>query len=552
MDFVTTIKNQVLVIDGAMGTQVQNLDLTDADYGGVEFKMLPDILVFSHPDAIKGIHLAYFRAGANAVETNTFGATPFRLGEYDFSRLDLTAFADNPYNVDLRALSHEDMAYHMSKRAAEIACDARDEYARDPQYDGRPLFVLGSIGPSNRVLSSTDANLKLSTFDEMMDNFHVQVLGLVDGGADVLLYETQQDILELKAAVMGGAKRDERAGQEAAHHRAGDRRPILEDADLQHGYPCRAGHHAGHWHRRLRHQLQHRPGPDGEDGGEALALQPPAHLRDPQCGPARVRRRQDRLQVPAREDGGDTSGSSSTNTASTSSAVVAARRPSTSARSRIRFARCKPKARTPENGLYLSGPQDAVLLDGSKTLIRFGERLNVRGSIKVRDAVENETGIDHDALEEVVREQVEGLGCTVIDVCMDSNQVDTVAAMVEVVHIQTTDFPGAMCLDSFQVDALEESIKQYPGRPLINSISMEEASPGVLEDRRGARCGQPAQSLLRGPVHGPYGSGRHARGKARSRQPDSRSRAGALWRHARPDFHRRERASPSDRNRSKA
>jgi len=87
MDFLTTLKKQVLVIDGAMGTQVQNLDLTDADYGGAEFKMLPDILVFSHPDAVKGIHLDYFRAGANAVETNTFGATPFRLGEYDFSRL---------------------------------------------------------------------------------------------------------------------------------------------------------------------------------------------------------------------------------------------------------------------------------------------------------------------------------------------------------------------------------------------------------------------------------------------------------------------------------
>src|SRR5690606_235643 len=96
---------------------------------------------------------------------------------------------------------------------AEIACEARDVYAGEDGYDGRPLFVLGSIGPSNRVLSSTDANLTLSSFDEMIDNFYHQVRGLLEGGVDVLLYETQQDILELKAAVFGGHKAMAEAGR---------------------------------------------------------------------------------------------------------------------------------------------------------------------------------------------------------------------------------------------------------------------------------------------------------------------------------------------------
>ncbi|NJL72987.1 MAG: dihydropteroate synthase [Candidatus Competibacteraceae bacterium] len=121
--------------------------------------------------------------------------------------------------------------------------------------------------------------------------------------------------------------------------------------------------------------------------------------------------------------------------------------------------------------------------------------------------MENETGIDHDALEEVVREQVEGLGCTVIDVCMDSNQVDTVATLREVIHIQTTDFRGAMCLDSFQVDALEEAIKQYPGRPLVNSISMEEASPGVLKVDAVIEACNAHNPLYVGLCTGPKGPG---------------------------------------------
>jgi 5-methyltetrahydrofolate--homocysteine methyltransferase len=141
----------------------------------------------------------------------------------------------------------------------------------------------------------------------------------------------------------------------------------------------------------------------------------------------------------------------------------------------------RPKPRNPERGLYVSGPQQAILLDSGQTLLTVGERLNARGSQAVRDAVEGGEVINHDVLEEVVREQVQELGVKVIDVCMDSNKLDTCKALEDVIYRQTADFSGAMSLDSFAIDALGAAVKVYPGRPIINSISMEEVAPGVTK-----------------------------------------------------------------------
>ncbi len=135
--------------------------------------------------------------------------------------------------------------------------------------------------------------------------------------------------------------------------------------------------------------------------------------------------------------------------------------------------------RQPATGVWLSGPQEAVQLNSKEGLIKIGERLNVRGSKKVRDAVESGSGIDEAALEEVVQEQVRDLGLQILDVCMDSNQVDTAATLSQVVHSQCVDFKGVFCIDSFDVAALGAAIQHYPGRPLINSISLEEWEPGV-------------------------------------------------------------------------
>lgn len=480
MNLLDLIRNRVLVIDGATGTMIQDLGLGDEHFGGPDYRMLSDLLCFSQPEAMKGIHRAFLSAGAHAVETNTFGASPMRLSEYDFSGLDLRAFAPNPYGLDPRTLDYQKFAYFLSKRGAEIACEAVAEYRTDPKYDGRPLFVLGSIGPSNRVLSHTKADLKESAFDATADNFYHQVCGLLDGGVDALIYETQQDILELKAALLGGkaAMRDRSRHVPIIAQVTVDQfsRMQIFNTDIHaalvsiagmgidaFGINCSIGPDL--MVRSVEKLARFSPLP--------ISVVPNAGMPESINGKTVFKFPPDQFAACQRqfveEYGVNIVGGCCGTRPEHIRCVAEAVR------------ELKPRPRTPQPGLYVAGMEEAVLLDGSNTLIRIGERLNARGSKKVRDAVENDTGINHDALEEVAHEQIDGLGCEVIDVCMDSNQIDTVKTLQEVVHIQSSGLAGGMCLDSFQVDALAAAVKVYAGRPIINSISMEEASPGRLK-----------------------------------------------------------------------
>ncbi len=506
MDFRELLTRQVVLIDGAMGTQVQALGMTDEDFGGGEFRMLTDLLTFAHPGAVRDIHLAYYRAGANAVETNTFGASPFRLAEYDFSRLDLTAFDPLPDGLDPRTMSREDLAFHLSRRGAETACEAREAYRKDSAYDGRPLFVVGSIGPSNRVLSSTDADLVVSTFDEMVENFRTQVRGLVAGGADVLLFETQQDILETKAGVFGARKAMAEAGVDLpimcqvtvdAFSKMQIFNTDIHAAQVTvdgigittFGINCSIGPDL--MEKTVKRMAQHCPLP--------ISVLPNAGLPVSEAGQTVFRFPPDQfaeyLKRYVEEYGVNIVGGC----CGTTPDHIAALREAIGDRA--------PAERTVKRRTYLSGPQEAVEVDSSESLIRIGERLNVRGSKKVRDAVESDGGIDHDALDEVVHGQVHELGLSVIDVCMDSNLVDTTQVLCEVVHRQTTDFKGAMCLDSFDVGAVEEAIKVYPGRPIVNSFSMEEVAPGVTKVDAVLAATKDHHPMYIGLAAGPKGPG---------------------------------------------
>ncbi|MBN2309364.1 MAG: homocysteine S-methyltransferase family protein, partial [Candidatus Hydrogenedentes bacterium] len=480
MTFLQTLQRQAIVIDGAVGTMVQARGFTDEDFGGAEYGMLTDLLAFARPESLEEIHVEYFAAGAMAVETNTFGASPFRLSEYDFSGLDVRRFRGIPAGVELRTLSYEAFSYHLSRVAAETAVAARAAYRRDAGYDGRPLFVIGSIGPSNRVLSSTDADLRTSTFDTVSESFVHQINGLIDGGVDVLLFETQQDILELKAGIVGAHR---------AMAERGVRLPIMAQVTVDQFSRMQifntdihaalvAVQHMGIDTFGINCSI----GPDlmGKTVEKLARFSPLPISTVPNAGlPVSENGRTVFRFPPERmaellasfvvDHGVSIVGGCCGTTPDHIRATVEALGGRT------------PKPRRPEPGVYVSGPQQAVRLDEGKALTMVGERLNVRGSKKVREAVESGGPIDHAVLEEVVQEQVRGLGVNVIDVCMDSNVVDTTEALKEVVHRQTTDFQGAMSLDSFSVEALAEAVKVYPGRPIINSISLEEVEPGVTK-----------------------------------------------------------------------
>ncbi len=183
------LKTRILLLDGAMGTMLQRHKLTEADFRGDRFKDHGrdlrgnnDLLVLTRPDAILGVHREYLDAGADIIETNSFNAQAISQADYGL----------------------ESIAYELNVAAARLARQAADEFtAKTP---GRPRFVAGSMGPTNRILSiSPDVNnpaFRNLTFDELREAFKTQIRGLVDGGADLLLFETIVDTLNVKAGIV--------------------------------------------------------------------------------------------------------------------------------------------------------------------------------------------------------------------------------------------------------------------------------------------------------------------------------------------------------------
>ena len=167
------LAERVLVLDGATGTGIQARNLTAADFGGPELEGCNENLVRTRPDVVADLHASFLEAEADIIETNTFGGTSIVLAEYDLA----------------------DHAIEMNRRAAEIAKHVAAAYSSE----SKPRFVAGSIGPTTKAISVTGG----VTFDELRESFRGQVIGLVTGGADLLLIETQQDTRNVKAALLG-------------------------------------------------------------------------------------------------------------------------------------------------------------------------------------------------------------------------------------------------------------------------------------------------------------------------------------------------------------
>jgi 5-methyltetrahydrofolate--homocysteine methyltransferase len=182
------IKKNILVLDGAMGTMLQRYNFSEEDFRGERFKDFPhslkgnnDLLSLTQPQAIRAVHAAYFEAGADIVETNTFSGTTIGMADYHL----------------------EDFVYELNYESARIAREVADEFtAKNPD---KPRFVAGSIGPTNRTASMSpdvnDPGYRAVTFDDLRIAYKQQVEALIDGGSDLLLVETIFDTLNAKAAL---------------------------------------------------------------------------------------------------------------------------------------------------------------------------------------------------------------------------------------------------------------------------------------------------------------------------------------------------------------
>ncbi|MGA0212689.1 MAG: homocysteine S-methyltransferase family protein [Flavobacteriaceae bacterium] len=184
----TLLKERILVLDGAMGTMIQKESLEEADFRGERFKDHPcslkgnnDLLSLTRPDLIQKIHRAYFEAGADIIETNTFSST--RVGMVDYQM--------------------EFLAYELNLVSAQIAVEVAKEMSK--KTPNKPRFVAGSIGPTNKTASMSpdvnDPGYRAIHFDELVDQYSEQVEGLLEGGVDLLLVETVFDTLNAKAAL---------------------------------------------------------------------------------------------------------------------------------------------------------------------------------------------------------------------------------------------------------------------------------------------------------------------------------------------------------------
>ena len=193
--YLDALEKKVLVFDGAMGTSLQNQNLTAEHFGGEQYNGCNDYLVISYPEAVEKVHRSFLEVGVDVLETDTFRSNRITMAEYGL----------------------QDRVIEINETAARLARRLADEYSnKDTSYtvqdsvsrnsypvSPHPRFVAGSIGPSGKLPSANDPDLSNVTFDELVDVFREQAVGLIRGGVDVLLIETSQDILEVKAAIIG-------------------------------------------------------------------------------------------------------------------------------------------------------------------------------------------------------------------------------------------------------------------------------------------------------------------------------------------------------------
>jgi 5-methyltetrahydrofolate--homocysteine methyltransferase len=393
LPLLRAMQERVLVCDGAMGTMIQNAGLTADDFEGNDG--CNELLVRTRPDVIKAIHAAYFAAGADCVETNTFGGTRLVLNEFDLG----------------------DEAYSLNRTAAELA----KEVAREFSTPERPRFVLGSVGPTTRLVS-----LGHITFDDLLANYEEQIGGLLDGGVDGILIETCQDILQVKCATIAANRAAHKRGVADPHPRPGHRRDHR--------------HHAGR-HRHRRRPRRHRvaapstssastapPAPTSWSSTCAtsaattrlVSVQPNAGLPQNVDGravyhltPAELAKAHHRF---ASEFGVSLVGGCCGTTPAHISAIAEAVKD-------LRPAGPRPTHFTPQ----LASLYGAVPLDQDSGPLLVGERTNANGSLKFKELL---LAGDWDGIAELAKEQA-AEGAHVLDVCVAYVGRDEVRDMTE-------------------------------------------------------------------------------------------------------------------------
>jgi 5-methyltetrahydrofolate--homocysteine methyltransferase len=464
--YLAAVDARVLVFDGAMGTNIQRFHPTAEDYGGKSLEGCNDHLVLTRPDIIQSIHESFLEVGCDVVETCTFQSTPHRLREWGI----------------------EEKTRELNVAAARLARAACDKFSTPD----KPRFVAGSIGPTGLLLSSSDPVLSNTTFAELEENYYTQAKYLVEGGVDVLLIETAQDILEVKAAISGFEKLFAEIGRRVAVQAQvtlDTSGRMLLGTDIASamttlealridiiGLNCSTG--PEHMREPIRYLASNslRPVscipnaglPLNTGTGDAVYPLEPAPMADMLgqfveqfgvrivggcCGtrPEHLKAIVDRVSATRRL--GDSA------TRPEGDAAPVADRPSPTAGS-TRGSRI-PRA---------SSAMRATDFDQNPKPLLIGERVNAQGSRKVKRLL---LADDYEAIADVAREQVDS-GAHVLDVCVAvTERADEAEQMAKVVKLLSMTVDTPLMIDSTEPAVIQRALETIPGRAIINSINME-------------------------------------------------------------------------------
>ncbi|MDY8111063.1 methionine synthase [Fulvimarina sp. 2208YS6-2-32] len=459
------VSERILVLDGAMGTEIQLLGLGEDDFRGHRFGNCDchlqgnnDLLNLTQPAAIEAIHYSYAMAGADILETNTFSSTTIAQADYGM----------------------EDQVYELNRDGARLA---RRACLRAEQKDGKRRFVAGALGPTNRTASiSPDVNnpgYRAVTFDDLRIAYAEQLRGLIDGGADIILIETIFDTLNAKAAIFAC---------EETFEAMGVRLPVMLSGtitDLS-GRTLSGQTPTAFWNS-VRHAKPFTVGLNCALGAEAMRdhLAEIASVADtfvcayPNAGlPNEFGEYDQSPEAMGAEvekfasDGlvnivGGCCGSTPDHIAAVAKAV----------------AKYKPRAVPARKPMMRLSGLEPFTLTSEIPFVNVGERTNVTGSARFRKLIKDG---DYAAALDVARQQVEN-GAQIIDINMDEGLIDSEQVMIEYLNLIASEPDIArvpVMIDSSKFEVIEAGLKRVQGKALVNSISMKEGEDAFRKHAR--------------------------------------------------------------------
>ncbi|QOY35875.1 methionine synthase [Anaerobacillus isosaccharinicus] len=432
--FQNRLQNYILVLDGAMGTMLQNKNLTAEDFGGEEFEGCNEYLNITAPDVIQDIHEAYLEAGADIIETNTFGATNIVLADYDLQHL----------------------AIELNQKAAEIAKIAVEKFSTEAW----PRYVAGSMGPTTKSLSVTGG----ATFEDLIEAYEQQAYGLLLGGVDLLLIETSQDTRNVKAAYIGIEK---------AFEKLAIRVPLMISGTIEPMGTTLAGQNIEAFYLSIEHMkpvvvgLNCATGPEFmQDHLRSLAsLSSTAVICFPNAGlpdeeghyhesPEMLARK---LKQFAQKGWLNVVGGCCGTTPEHIKAI------------REAVEGLKPRQLAGEHPHALSGIEPFIYDETMRPLL-VGERTNVIGSKKFKVLIKE--GKFEEA-SEIARAQVKK-GAHIIDICLADPDSEEVCDMENFLPYVVNKVKVPLMIDSTDEKVLEKALTYCQGKAVINSINLED------------------------------------------------------------------------------